>query len=59
MFELVTFYACGVIIVGGLVASSADCHATWNGRPLRHSRLLGSLVAGALWPLTLAQLLFH
>jgi hypothetical protein len=59
MFNIAMFYMSGAIVVGSLAAGFANHSATWQGKPLNHPRLIGSIVAGALWPATLAQLLFR
>jgi hypothetical protein len=55
--KITLFYSVAAVIVGALVASMESFRATWRGRPIRHPRLVGGIVAGALWPNTLLQFL--
>jgi hypothetical protein len=55
--KIAIFYAVGAVIVGSPVASMETFCATWRGKPIRYSRLVGGVVAGILWPSTLLQFL--
>jgi hypothetical protein len=54
--KIAVFYAVGAVVVGCFVAAMQSC-ATWRGKPLRYPRLIGGVIAGALWPSTLLQFL--
>ena len=52
------FYGIGAVAVGSAFAGYETVTFEWRGKPVRHQRAVGVLVASLLWPATLVKMLW-
>ena len=60
MIKIVLFYSIAACVIGAVFTSFEKVTVSWRGKPVqfRFQRLVGGIIAGALWPVTLFQTLF-